>query len=180
MSIVRRVARPMLAAMFVAGGLDSLRHPAPKAEAAAPLLRAVERVRPVGTDDETLVRANGSAMLVGGLLLATGRFPRLASTVLAGSLVPTTVAAHAFWAETDPDRKHQQQVQFLKNVGLLGGLLLASVDTEGKPGIAYRTRLAGASVERSLRSGRREAKHLARAASREAKLLSAQAQNALS
>ena len=31
MSLIRRVARPMLATMFVVGGLDQLRHPAKQA-----------------------------------------------------------------------------------------------------------------------------------------------------
>ena len=41
----------------------------------------------------------------GGALLATGRMPRLASTLLAGALVPTTYAGHPFWKETDPERR---------------------------------------------------------------------------
>ena len=119
-------------------------------------------------------------MLAGGALLATGRVPRLASTLLAGSLVPTTIAGHPFWRETDPVKKQQQRVQFLKNLGLLGGLLLAAVDTEGKPGVTYRAKLAGDSVARTWATTRREARHAARAAAKDAKLLSVQAQNALS
>lgn len=134
--LVRRIARPMLAAMFVVGGLSQLRRPAAKVATAAPLLDAVGSVVPLPADQATLVRANGAAMLAGGALLATGRMPRVASTLLAGSLVPTTIAGHPFWSETDPARREQQKVQFLKNVGLLGGLLLAAVDTEGKPGSA--------------------------------------------
>ena len=52
------------------------------------------------------------------------------SAVLAATLVPTTVAAHSFWQEQDPEVRAKQKVQFLKNLGLLGGLLLAAVDTE--------------------------------------------------
>lgn len=179
MTIVRRVARPMLAALFVVGGLDQLRRPASKATMAEPVIGAIESVTPVRADAETMVRANGLAMLVGGGLLATGHLPRLSSTLLAGSLVPTTVAGHPFWAETDPARKQQQRIQFLKNLGLLGGLLLAAVDTEGRPGLAYRAKLAGDGVQRGLRSSRREARHLAKSAAKEARLRTAQAQNAL-
>ena len=178
--IVRRIARPMLAAMFVVGGLDQLRRPASKAAAAAPVVDALSAVAPLPDDPELAVRANGVAMLAGGALLAIGRVPRLASTLLAGSLVPTTIAGHPFWSETDPVKKQQQRVQFLKNLGLLGGLMLAAVDTEGKPGLAYRAKLAGDSVARTWATTRREARHAARAAAKEAKLLSVQAQNALS
>ena len=76
--LVRRIARPMLAAMFVVGGLSQLRRPAAKVATAAPLLDAVGSVVPLPADQATLVRANGAAMLAGGALLATGRMPRVA------------------------------------------------------------------------------------------------------
>ena len=50
---------------------------------------------------------------------------------------------------------------------MLGGLLLAAVDTEGRPGVAWRTR-------RAARDVRREAGHLKASARREAKLAAAQ------
>jgi hypothetical protein len=67
----------------------------------------------------------------------------------------------------------------LANLGLLGGVLLAAVDTEGRPGLAYRAHLASESVHRSARTAKREARHVAHAATREAKLKAAQAQHAL-
>jgi uncharacterized membrane protein YphA (DoxX/SURF4 family) len=47
--------------------------------------------------------------------------------VLIGSLIPTTLAGHRFWQETDEARRSQQRIHFLKNVGLLGGLILAVI-----------------------------------------------------
>ena len=44
---------------------------------------------------------------------------------------------------------------------MLGGLIIAAGDTEGQPGVAWRTR-------RVAKDARREAKHLARDARREA------------
>ena len=110
---------------------------------------------------------------------ALGKLPRLASAVLAATLVPTTVAAHSFWQEQDPEVRAKQKVQFLKNLGLLGGLLLAAVDTEGKPGLAYRAHMVNASAHRAARQTRREARHVAHAAAREAKLKAVQAQHAI-
>ena len=43
---------------------------------------------------------------------------------------------------TDPKERFGQLSHFLKNLGLLGGLLLAAVDTEGKPSVGYRARRA--------------------------------------
>ena len=67
------------------------------------------------------------------------------------------------WEEKDPQAKAQQRIHFFKNVSMLGGLLLASVDTVGKPGLAWRARHAA-------KDARREARHLAGTAKREAKL----------
>jgi putative oxidoreductase len=142
MTLVRRVARPMLAAMFVVGGLDQLKHPSTKADTARPLVEKLAPAIGLPDDTELLVRANGAAMVGAGALLALGRLPRLASTVLAATLVPTTVAAHSFWNEQDPKVRAQQKVQFFKNVSLLGGLLIAAVDTEGRPSVGYRARRA--------------------------------------
>ena len=179
MTLVRRVARPLLAAMFVVGGLDQLKHPSRKADTAAPLVEKVAPVIGLPDDTELLVRANGAAMVGAGSLLALGRLPRLASTVLAATLVPTTIAAHSYWNEQDPQVRAQQKVQFLKNLGLLGGLLLAAVDTEGRPGLAYRAHMVGESAHRAARQTRREARHMARTAAREAKLKAVQAQHAI-
>ena len=84
-------------------------------------------------------------------MLATGRMPRISSAVLAASLVPTTLAGHRFWEEEDPQKKAMQRIHFFKNASMLGGLLLAAVDTEGKPGVAWRARRAAADVRREAR-----------------------------
>lgn len=155
--IVRRLARPLLSAIFISGGVAALRHPAghkPMAEKAKPYLEKAG----VPTDDmEMLVRANGAAMIAGGSMLALGKFPRLSSLGLLASLVPTTLT-HAFWNETDPETKQTQQVQFFKNLSLMGGLLLASVDTEGKPGLTYRAGMAADAVGRTAHNAKLEAK----------------------
>ncbi len=131
MSLTRMIARPMMASMFVTGSLDALRHPdakVPAAEKVAPKLAAPLRLP---TDVATLVRINGGIQLGAGALLALNRLPRLAATALALSLVPTTLAGHRFWEETDKQPRAQQQIHFLKNLAMLGGLLLAATDSGG-------------------------------------------------
>ena len=172
MTLVRLAARPLLASMFVVGGIDSLRTAGAKAGAAEPvtdrLVPLLQKLVPQLSDDPTtLVRINGAVQVAAGLALATGRMPRLSSAVLAATLVPTTAAGHRFWEETEPAAKKAQRVQFFKNASMMGGLMLAAVDTEGKPGVAWRARRAAADV-------RREARGLARTARREAKLVRAQ------
>ena len=171
--IVRRIARPMLASVFIAAGIDALRHPAARTKRAAQLLDTVSAPSAVQQDPDLFVRVNGASLVGGGFLLATGRMSRLASTLLAASVVPTTAIEHAFWDETDPKKRAQSRSLFFKNVGLLGGLLLASVDTAGKPGLAWR-------AQHATKTTRREARHAKRAAAREARLLAHRAQDVVS
>ena len=153
MTVVRRVARPMLASMFLVGGMDALRNSREKVPAAEPVAPELGKRLPyLPEDTETLVKINGAVMVAAGAMLATGRFPRLASLALAGTLVPTTAAAHRFWEEKDPKVRQMQQIQFFKNVGLLGGLLLAAVDTEGRPGLAWRARHAARHATDNVKS----------------------------
>ena len=171
--IVRRIARPMLASVFIAAGIEALRHPAARTKRAAQLLDTVSAPSAVQEDPDLFVRVNGASLVCGGVLLATGRMPRLASTLLAASVVPTTAIEHAFWDETDPEKRAHSRSLFFKNVGLLGGLLLASVDTAGKPGLAWR-------AQHATKTTRREARHAKRAAAREARLLAHRAQDVVS
>ena len=142
MPLTRRVARPFLAAPFVIGGIETLRNPGPRVAQAADVAPKVAEPLGLPQDPEKLVKINAVVQIVGGLLLAWGRFRRLTALALAGSLVPTTVAAHAFWHETDPAAQSRQRIQFTKNLGLLGGLILELVDTEGAPSIGWRARRA--------------------------------------
>jgi uncharacterized membrane protein YphA (DoxX/SURF4 family) len=140
MSLTRRIARPLLAAVFVNSGIDTLRNPGPRVARAEPLTPKLTETLPVPDDTEQLVKVNAGVQVVAGVFLALGWFPRLAAAALAGSLVPTTLAGHPFWEESDPAARAGQQTQFLKNAGLLGGLVLAMFDTEGEPSIAWRTK----------------------------------------
>ncbi len=179
MSAVRRIARPLLAATFVSGGLDSYRHPGPRAKMAAPVVARIPPQLGLPDDPELLVRANGAAMTLAGLMFATGRLPRLAALVLAGTIVPTTLAGHRFWEIKDPKARQQQRLHFMKNLGLLGGTLLAVVDTEGRPGVSWRARRANRDLHRSASLAKKEAKHVRHAAKREAKLAARQVGDAL-
>lgn len=178
MTVVRRIARPMLASLFMVQGMEQLRHPSALHAKVAPF---AEKVAPLGlpNDPELLVRANGATMVGAGGLLALGRCPRLAALALVATMAPTTYVGHAFWQDSDPAAKRQNRTQFLKNISLMGGLLLASVDTEGRPGLAYRMGMAGHSAKRTAKRARREARHAAHTARREAKLATTQAHDAL-
>jgi len=174
MSLSRMIARPMLASMFVVGGINALRNaPAlaakskPVADRLVPLAQKAMPQAPLPTDPVTLVRVNAGVQIAAALALATGRAPRLSSAVLAATLVPATAGGHRFWEIDDPDQRTQQKLHFFKNVSLFGGLVIAAGDTDGSPGLAWRAR-------RATKDARREARHLAGTARREARLAKAQ------
>jgi putative oxidoreductase len=73
---------------------------------------------------EQAVVLNGALMILAGLLLGLGIAPRIAAALLIGSLVPTTIVGHAFWKEEPGPEREKQLLQFLKNLGLIGGLLM--------------------------------------------------------
>jgi putative oxidoreductase len=179
MSLIRRVARPMIAASVIAGGLDQLRHPAKSASAVAPLADRAAPALHLPNDPELLVRANGVVQVVGGAMLATGRMPRTSALVLAVSMVPSTYVSHPFWAEKDATARAQERRGFMKSLAVIGALLLAAVDTEGRPGVAYRMHLATDRAERAAKTTRREARYATTAAKREARLRVRQAHDAL-
>lgn len=158
MTLVRRLARPFLASSFVVQGMSTLRNPGPAAEMAHPVIRRLSAMFPqLPQEPEQLVRLNSAVHLVAGSTLALGILPRLSATALAASVVPTTFGGHRFWQEDDPAARKQDRIQFLKNLGLIGGLLLAAVDTEGRPSVAYR-------AEHATRRARRRAAKKARRA----------------
>lgn len=154
--IVRRLARPMLAAIFITGGIDALRKPETKAESAQPGLDQAVNALPASVTDrlpsspETIVQINAAVQIGAGALFALGKAPRWSALALAGTLVPTTLAGHDFWNNEDPAVRAQHRTHFVKNIGLLGGLLIAAVDTEGKPSLGWRGRRAAKRAQHTV------------------------------
>lgn len=156
----RRIARPLLAAVFVANGVDTLLHPKPKVDAAKQLMDKAQEVAPSApaVDPVLFVQAEGALKVGAGLMMALGRAPRLSATVLAVDLIPNTAVEHPFWTGEYPDERATQRTQFLKNLGLLGGLLLAITDTGGKPSLAWRAKQAKKDAKKAAKNARRDAR----------------------
>ena len=145
--VLRRIARPLLSVAFVGQGVNSLLNPKAAAEAAAPAVDGLQSLPdPVGSsipsDPETVARITAAVQVGGGLLLATGKLPRVASAALALTVLPANLGTHTFWNEPDPEVKAQKRQQFLTDLSLVGGLLIASADTAGKPSLGWRGRRA--------------------------------------
>jgi uncharacterized membrane protein YphA (DoxX/SURF4 family) len=175
MAVVRAVARPMLASIFIVQGLNTMRNPDRVVKKAEPVIRPIaERVSFVPDDTEQAVRINGAVQFTAGILLAAGWLPRLAALTIAGTLVPTTAAGHRFWEAEDEQERAQQRIHFLKNLGLFGGLLIAAADTGGRPSLAWRSRHAVHTARReaalTARTARASGKTAAKATKLKAKL----------
>ena len=146
--LIRRLARPMLASAFVVDGIDTLMHPESRAQSAATLVSHGEQRLPdsvsakLPADPARVVRINAVVRVGAGTLLALGRAPRLAAVALAASVIPAAVTESDFWNESDTQQRTAKRTAFLKDVGLLGGLLIASTDTGGKPSLSWRGRRA--------------------------------------
>ena len=155
MALSRRLARPLLASIFVVGGWDALWNPEGKVKKAVAVTDPLaEKAGVESLDPAMLVRVNGAVQIAGGVLLAVGKFRRPAAVALIGSIIPTTYAGHRFWEESDPTTRAQQKMHFLKNVGLLGGLILAAFDTEGEPSLAWRAKRQARQLESTVTAGR--------------------------
>jgi uncharacterized membrane protein YphA (DoxX/SURF4 family) len=142
MSVVRLLARPLLASFFVANGVQTALHPDEKADGAGDARSRLAQKLPVPLPEDPvqLARVTGAAQAVAGLMLATGRMPRVAALVLTATWLPTSAAGNQFWKEHDEQRRAEARARFLKDTSVLGGLLVAAVDTGGKPSLAHRGR----------------------------------------
>lgn len=125
--VLRALARPLLASWFVYGGVESILDPKSRAARSAPVVEPV--LAEVGLTDistEDLVKIHGVASVVAATALAMSRTPRSAALVLTGLTAVTAAAGRPFWRETDEDTRNAEREQFLKNLALLGGVMLAA------------------------------------------------------
>ncbi len=113
--MIRTGIRLLLSGIFIIGGWGAFSNPGgrPKKVAAAGIPQA-----------ERAVMLNGAVMILAGLLLSLGIAPRLAAALLIGSMIPTTIVGHPFWKEEPGPERENHLIQFLKNLGLISGLLM--------------------------------------------------------
>ncbi len=70
-------------------------------------------------------------LLMGGTLVLTGYRARFGAMLLLLYWVPVTLIVHAFWTFPDEERR-MQSVLFMKNVAIIGGLLMVWANGTGK------------------------------------------------
>lgn len=156
MSLIRALARPLLAAPFVAGGLSRVRTPEATASQLRPALqrasRAVPQLSTLADRPELVARVLGGVQLGAGALLAVGKLPRLSSSLIVLSQALTVAA------DTQSEDRGHKIATLTTQAGLTGGALLAAVDTAGKPSLAWRAQDAGRRGKRAIKREARAAK----------------------
>jgi uncharacterized membrane protein YphA (DoxX/SURF4 family) len=110
-------------------------------------------------------------MMGAGALFALGRVPRITGLAMAATLAPGLyLHVMSLRTEKDGERRKSELDDLMRDLARFGGTLLAAVDTQGQPGLAWRSRHAaehlGASAHRTTRAARREAKRAAKDAKR--------------
>ena len=108
------LAEALLSLIFILGGASTL---------LVPGLRETQIARLHFPLTQVAVRVNALSMIVAGFFLALGLWAQVAAWALVALLLPTTIFGHPFWLEHDLNRQ-AQLTHFLKNLSLLGGLLL--------------------------------------------------------
>ncbi len=111
------VGRVLIAALFVPAGLTKIGNFAGTADhmqqAGLPLVAVLLML--------TIVIELG-----GGLMLLFGWRARAAALVMFLFLIPVTLVFHPFWSAADAAAQYQQQINFMKNVAIMGGLLFVA------------------------------------------------------
>jgi uncharacterized membrane protein YphA (DoxX/SURF4 family) len=87
---------------------------------------------------EAAVVGTGALMFLGGLSLLLGVKPKLGAGLIAAFLAGVTPTMHAFWKDENPQERMNNQINFMKNVALLGGAALAAAIPEPWPASARK------------------------------------------
>jgi putative oxidoreductase len=138
----RGLSRTLLASTFVVGGLSAWKQSRTLAPDAEHVASMVSQRAGTKISGEQLVKLTAGVQVVGGGLFALGVFPRLLALALGASLLPTTVSGQSFWASDATSPSVDRTGQFVRNAGLLGGLLFAAIDTGGRPSVFWSGRRA--------------------------------------
>lgn len=87
---------------------------------------------------DILVPVSGLMAIIGGLSVMLGFRARVGALILLAFLVPVTFKMHAFWTVEDLMDAQNQMVNFMKNLGLIGGAILISFYGSGPKSLDQR------------------------------------------
>ncbi len=82
-------------------------------------------------------------LIAGSLSVILGYKARIGATLLLIFLVLATYFFHDFWALDDPQAQQEQMIQFMKNLGLMGAMLLIIANGTGPMSLDARSPYEG-------------------------------------
>lgn len=154
--MIRKIARPMLASAFIIDGVQTVLNPASHKESADSVLKQVRAATPrqyrsfIPKDPETAAQIIGGVKAGAASLFALGKAPRTAAGLLTATSVASLAGRNAFWDTDDEDEKARRKAGALTDLALTGGVLLATVDTEGKPDMKWRAQNAARTAKKNV------------------------------
>lgn len=163
MSIVRATAHALLAAPFIVDGLSAAINPDEHAEKAKQAWQTAEDWgAPKIPERQLRVAARVTGVASAGLGITFLVFPakRVTATALATLTVPLIAMNAALWLGGSKKERRRAGSDTLKQSAIFGGLLLATVDLDGRPSRKWRRyykneqKQAVAAIRASLTDGK--------------------------
>jgi len=124
--MIRTLARPLLSSWFVYEGVRQALEPQKVAATVEPVIKPLLIDAGVDMPVEVLVRAHGIATAATGAVLALSKSPRTAGVALTCLAAVTVATATPFWRMEEGAERDAALEQFMKNLSLLGGAMLAA------------------------------------------------------
>lgn len=125
--VLRALARPLLASWFVYEAVDTILAPQKRAELVAPTLEpALAEMGMTDVKTVDVVKVHAVVTLGAAAALALSRNPRSSALLLAALTSGSVALGTPFWTEKDPVARREGLERVLKNVSLLGGVLIAA------------------------------------------------------
>jgi len=118
MEIIFLLGRILLGGFFIANGFNHFKNAGPMAGGAA--------ARKVPSPKLAVI-LSGALMLLGGIGVLLGIYPVYSIILLLIFLVPTTFIMHPYWKESDQALRMNEQINFMKNIALIGALLMLTM-----------------------------------------------------
>jgi len=109
------IGRVLYGGFFINSALNHFRH--------TKMLAGYAQSKGV-TSPQLAVQATGILLLVGGLSVLVGYEIMWGILALVIFLLGTSIKMHDFWNDKDPQAKSMNQIQFNKNMALLGAALM--------------------------------------------------------
>jgi putative oxidoreductase len=97
-----------------------------------------------GVPEPTLFAYIGALVeFLGGLALLTGLATRYAAVLMILFVIVATLISHRYWQFADAAQRHAQEINFYKNLAIIGGILCLFVTAGGRlsiDGLLHRRR----------------------------------------